>query len=566
MSIKTKVVLALIVATAVTLGAVSYKNYTLQNQTIVQLDSERTKSLKWSLSRQVEQYMVNGENDALQPLAEEAASMGIVHNLEIVDAEKTIARSSMPDEVGKKSDDPVLAQLFSSGRDTTFTDRYGDIPVLVSYQMLHNAESCQDCHDGDENTVLGAIKTVQSRETVVAAQRRGVLWSSGLGVVGTTVIVLVVLFILLRTIFKPLRAVHSKLERVAEGDVDQQIAARSKDEIGTFLIALQQLLEYVKSFATASRRIADGDLTVEVAPRSEADTLGRAYQDMLSRLRGIIEELRRSSDELSAASTQVTSTSGSVSDGARSQAEQVIQVSTAIEEMSSAITEVSHYADDISKISTQAAETTRQGYEVVHEAIGAMQSITKVVEESSQAIGKLKGAASSIGEIAVVVDDIADQTNLLALNAAIEAARAGEQGRGFAVVADEVRKLAEKTSQSTSQITGMINDLQGGTEGAVDSMQRAVSEVERGEELTRLAGQSIEELREISSKVADMVVQIAGSTTQQSSTAEQIGRTTDQISEVASKAASDASDASAAAERLHRQSEVLREVVAQFKD
>jgi methyl-accepting chemotaxis protein len=185
--------------------------------------------------------------------------------------------------------------------------------------------------------------------------------------------------------------------------------------------------------------------------------------------------------------------------------------------------------------------------------------------KSAETVKELGKSSDQIGEIVSVIDDIADQTNLLALNAAIEAARAGEQGRGFAVVADEVRKLAERTTKATKEIAQMIKKIQTDTEGAVESMEQGTKEVESGIYLADKAGESLKDIVSISQKVTDMVSQIAVASEQQSSASEQISKNVEAISAVTSETASGTQQVARAAEDLNRLTENLQELVGQFK-
>jgi methyl-accepting chemotaxis protein len=194
-----------------------------------------------------------------------------------------------------------------------------------------------------------------------------------------------------------------------------------------------------------------------------------------------------------------------------------------------------------------------------------MNRIAAVVNQSAQTVKALGKSSDQIGEIIGVIDDIADQTNLLALNAAIEAARAGEQGRGFAVVADEVRKLAERTTKATKEIAGMIKQIQGETTGAVSAMEEGTKEVEQGKELAEKAGVSLKEIVEVSQRVTDMVAQIAAASEEQSSASEQISKNVEAISAVTGETASGTQQIARAAEDLNRLTENLQQLVGRFK-
>jgi len=200
----------------------------------------------------------------------------------------------------------------------------------------------------------------------------------------------------------------------------------------------------------------------------------------------------------------------------------------------------------------------------VEDTVAGMKKIALVVKQSAETVQELGRSSDQIGEIIGVIDDIADQTNLLALNAAIEAARAGEQGRGFAVVADEVRKLAERTTKATKEIAGMIKKIQLDTKGAVSSMEEGTKQVDEGIKMADKAGASLHEIVGISQRVTDKVSQIAAASEQQSSASEQISKNVEAISSVTSETAAGVQQVARAAEDLNRLTENLQQLLAKF--
>jgi len=313
--------------------------------------------------------------------------------------------------------------------------------------------------------------------------------------------------------------------------------------------------------------VAEGDLTKEVDVRSndEVGELGEAFNKMIADLRATIENVQESSTSVSSASTEISSSTEQMAAGAQEQTSQAGEVASAVEEMTKTIVENSKNASDTADSARETKQTAEEGYQVVQETIEGMRRIAEVVKHSAATVGELGKSSDQIGEIISVIDDIADQTNLLALNAAIEAARAGEQGRGFAVVADEVRKLAERTSKATKEIAEMIKKIQGDTGGAVSSMEEGTKKVDEGIELADKAGQSLQEIVNMVQKVTDMVTQIAAASEQQSSASEQISKNVEAISAVTQQTASGTEQVARAAEDLNRLTENLQELVKRFK-
>jgi len=378
-------------------------------------------------------------------------------------------------------------------------------------------------------------------------------------------LIAVVIYFLVNSIVKPVTRMAYVAEAIASGDIDHKIEVRSKDEIGALGEAFRNLINYMADLAHLAGFIAQNDFTHRIELRSDKDVLGRAFKTMTENLSQVIGRLSINANELVAAATEISATSEQASQGAREQANQVGQVSAAIEEMSATVAESSQNAVEASQAAGKASETATAGGEIVRGTISGMQKIADVVRNSAASIGKLADSAHQIGTIIGVIDDIADQTNLLALNAAIEAARAGEQGRGFAVVADEVRKLAERTGKATGEITDMIKGIQDQTSDAVASMEAGIHEVDSGREMADRAGASLDEIVNVSQQVMNMIEQISRATREQTSAAEQVARNIDSVTLITQETAKGAKQSADAAETLNRQAEGMHEIVQLFK-
>ncbi|MCK5126686.1 MAG: methyl-accepting chemotaxis protein [candidate division Zixibacteria bacterium] len=383
--------------------------------------------------------------------------------------------------------------------------------------------------------------------------------------IGILIIGLLAAVIITRGISKPLSSMAIVAEAISTGDINHSIEVKSKDEIGVLAGSFNKLIGYMSELAEGAERIAQNDITQIIEPKSEDDILGNSFKTMTVNLRKMVTQLTENSEQLVTAANEIASTSEEMAQGANNQTGQAEQISSAIEEMSATILESSQNANTAKEISEGASSTANQGQEVVRSTINGMIKIAGSASESNKIVNELAKASDKIGEIISVIDDIADQTNLLALNAAIEAARAGEQGRGFAVVADEVRKLAERTGKATSEITDMINGIQSDSSRAVSSLDTAVKLVEDGKEYADKAGNSLDEISSMSSKVMDMICQMAVATDEQSAAAEQISKNMEQISSIARQTASGSEQSATAAEQLSCQAEGMREMVGHFK-
>lgn len=315
-----------------------------------------------------------------------------------------------------------------------------------------------------------------------------------------------------------------------------------------------------------TRRIAAGDLTTEVVckPGDDSSVLA-GMRDMQRTLKQMIAEIVHGAEQLSSASGQLLGASEEVATRSAQQSEAASSMAAAVEEMTVSIDQVAENAREAHGISVQAGELSDRGTVVIQNASAEMRRISEAVTASSAIIEDLGRQSVQITSIVNTIREIADQTNLLALNAAIEAARAGEQGRGFAVVADEVRKLAERTSLSTAEIAAMVDKIQGGTRSAVSSMETGVSQAGKGVELAAQAGVSITEIRDGANRVVNVVNSISDSIREQGTVSSEIARNIEHIAQMSEESARAVQHTAQAARHLQSLSSALHESVARFR-
>ncbi len=312
--------------------------------------------------------------------------------------------------------------------------------------------------------------------------------------------------------------------------------------------------------------IASGDISkkVRIFANDELGAVGVSINSMLDSLNAMIASIQSASLKIASASHQIQSSSEQMATGAEEVAAQTGTVATAGEEMAATATEIAGNCLAAADGANQASSTASNGAAVVQETISVMNRIANRVRETAQTVENLGARGDQIGEIIATIEDIADQTNLLALNAAIEAARAGEQGRGFAVVADEVRALAERTTTATKEIGAMIKAIQRDTGEAVSSMNKGVDEVEQG---TREASRSGEALEGILTQIGSLsmqIGQIATAAEQQTATTSEISNNIHQITDVVHQTAQGTQESAAAATQLEGLAEELQRLVGRF--
>jgi len=321
------------------------------------------------------------------------------------------------------------------------------------------------------------------------------------------------------------------------------------------------------SIASAvAKRIASGDLTTPVAiPTDDQTSLLANIRTMQDTLRSMIATIIGNAQQVSSAANQLLSASEEVADRARQQSDAASSMAASVEQMAVSIDQVTESASEAHGISREAGRISEEGAAVIHNAATEMRLISEAVQSSSNIVEDLGHQSDQITSIVNTIREIADQTNLLALNAAIEAARAGEQGRGFAVVADEVRKLAERTSHSTTEIGGMVSKIQSGTRSAVSSMQAGVEQVSTGVDLANQAGDSINRIKDGAIRVTSVVNGISDAIREQGVAGNEIARKLETIAQMSEESAVAVRQTADAARQLQSLSASLHQAVARFK-
>ncbi len=341
--------------------------------------------------------------------------------------------------------------------------------------------------------------------------------------------------------------------------------------IGT-IVALFLSRSIVRSITVVVERLreiadGDGDLTVRLRDigKDEFAELGRCFNRFVVKLSEVIGSAKEVSLSVASASQQVAASAHEIAANLDRQEAQAMQISSAAEEMSHTVTDVAKNAANASHASSQNKDTAAKGGEVVGSTVREMEAIASEVQSTAEIVAKLGERGDQIGEIIEVINDIAEQTNLLALNAAIEAARAGEHGRGFAVVADEVRKLAERTTGATQQVAQSIGEIQRDTKVAVERIESGSARATQGVNLAKEAGTSLSTVLDSSESVRDMVTSIAAATEEQSATSQEIARVISEMSQMSRETSAGARQSSEAAALLSEQAELLQSTVSRFK-
>ncbi|MFQ5570360.1 MAG: methyl-accepting chemotaxis protein [Rhodothermales bacterium] len=477
-----------------------------------------------------------------------------------------------------------------------WTETTDDRAILMAFSKVVNSETGKS---------LGHVMVAVPAESIQAQKST------------STIIMLIVLAIISamawlmlrlvrRTVIRPVEMLRQAAGAVEKGDLSARVDLAQHDEIGELATSFNAMVaaserntaaireqteqaelarqqaeqlqadadeerQYLqRNFASISQVIAavtQGDLTkrLTIEKEDQVGTLMYQINQMISDLEALTREIQVAGKHLLEAAQRVSVSSDQMSVGAQGQANQTAEVAAAIEEMSATIAEASQNAHEANQTAQRASELAISGEEVFHKTTEGMTRIAGIVKESAEKVTALGESGTQIGEVIQVISEIADQTNLLALNAAIEAARAGEQGRGFAVVADEVRKLAERTTAATKEIATMITRIQRNTDEVVASMTRGNEEVETGLTLASDASEALTEIVSSINSMGFMIDQIAAGSQEQSTASIEISRNVESISTVANQVFEATRGLAGTADAMNHQATTLRELIERFR-
>jgi methyl-accepting chemotaxis protein len=370
-------------------------------------------------------------------------------------------------------------------------------------------------------------------------------------------------------ILEPIAGTVEALDRMANGDLSTKMTGDFKGDHAKLKDAINTTLEELP-FEEATEvlgTMADGDFTMRMQRvyKGDSEEFKQNINILAESMNSLINEINSAVNTTASSSVQLETTADTLATSIQELASQTDEVATAVEQMSSTITENADNINNTNDAAQSNMDIAVEGGKVVSETVEKMGQIGDVVSQSANNIEELGRSSKKIGEIINVIDEIADQTNLLALNAAIEAARAGEQGRGFAVVADEVRKLAERTGGATKEITDMVKEIQEQTFKAVDVMENGKIEVEKGITLAGTAGNSLEQIVSNAKSILERINFIADASREQSATSEEISKNVTAIAEVTQDSSNRVSDVSGLSGGLNQLTNDLSSLMSKFQ-
>ena len=327
------------------------------------------------------------------------------------------------------------------------------------------------------------------------------------------------------------------------------------------------LLNKLRRIAEVAQAISDRDITHECTIESN-DVVGEivtSFNSMAMTLRNVIQQINRDAEQLDGASSSMLDVMQSTSEEVQTQQAQIEQITTAMREMATTAHDVANHTAEAANAMNAADSQGDTAKVVIVEAMCAVDELAEKVQLANEAIARLEKESEHIGKVVEVINGIAEQTNLLALNAAIEAARAGEQGRGFAVVADEVRTLATRTQQSTQEISGIVELVQAGSKEAGEAMQDGGEQARKGVDLTEKAVEAMAEIAASITTIKDMNIQIASAAEEQSAVVKEVNQNVLNISQLSEHSSESMAQVSRVSDQVSQKAAELNELVGEFK-
>lgn len=413
-------------------------------------------------------------------------------------------------------------QLEDQMKSLSRNNQVEDLRKMLNTELLANSEAV--------NTALAKLLEINTQQIAETSQEAADQYASAFNLVVALLVLasgLTLLFawLLTNSITKPIANALEAAEAIAEGNLTRPITVDGEDEAGRLLLAMSKMQE---------------------------------------KLRDTLQRISGSATQLASAAEELNSVTDESARGLTQQNNEIEQAATAVNEMTSAVEEVARNAVSTSEASKNATTSAGDGRDLVQETVSAIERMSADVQSTATLIGDLANESRDIGKVLDVIRGLADQTNLLALNAAIEAARAGEAGRGFAVVADEVRALAHRTQQSTSEIERMIGSIQSGTEHAVNSMRNSTERAESTLSIARGAGLSLDTINTAIVEINERNLVIASAAEEQAQVAREVDRNLVNIRDLSVQSATGASQTSAASSELSRLAVDLNGMVGRF--
>ena len=530
MSVQTKINLALVLVLVAIMSASLFIAASTEKRLVLQVVEQQTKDAADSYFDSINTMMLTGTMAQREVLRNK-----ILARPGVIDA-RIIRGDEVTKVFGQGYDhqapvDALDRRALGGEEIIEVNEQNGNRVLTVINPILAHADyrgtNCLTCHQVAENAVMGAVRISYDLKALDQEVDRNILVSGAIQLLLLIVGVVVMCMTVRHVILRRINAMRHTMDSMAEDeDLSRSVAVGAKDEIGA---------------------------------------MGDAFNRMIGKFRHSLEAVAGVTHQLTDVSERVSHVAEKTLAAVNDQRSETDLVASAMNEMSATVQEVARNASHTATASTGADNESKAGVKVASEALDGIEVLIAEIEKAAEVIQRVESDSASIDMVLGVINGIAEQTNLLALNAAIEAARAGEQGRGFAVVADEVRTLASRTQKSTEEIQAMIEQLQSGVRNAVQAMKEAQLRARSGSQCVEKAAQSLSVIANEVGTINEMNTQIATAAEQQSAVAEEINRNITTISRIADTTSADAAQTSQISDELVRLATELNRLVGQFK-
>lgn len=530
MSVQTKINLALLVVFALVLSASLLYAAVTEKRLVLQVVEQQTKDAADSYFDSINTMMLTGTMAQREVLRNKILARPGVIDARIVRGD-LVRKVFGPGFEHQAPADPLDRRALTGEAIMEVTEgRNGRVLTVINpihAEKDYRGTNCLTCHQVPEDAVMGAVRITYDLAALDSEVDRNILVSAGIQLLLLLAGLLVMSYIIRRVIISRINAMRHTMEAMTEHeDLSRTVAIGAEDEVGA---------------------------------------MGHAFNRMIGKFRHSLEAVAGVTRQLGEVSDRVSSVAEKTHGAVIEQRSETDMVASAMNEMSATVQEVARHATQTASASSGADEESKAGVKVATEALDGIEVLIRDIENAAQVIKQVEDDSASIGMVLGVINGIAEQTNLLALNAAIEAARAGEQGRGFAVVADEVRTLASRTQKSTEEIQQTIEQLQNGVRNAVKAMEGAQVRAHAGSECVAKAAQSLTVIAGEVGTINDMNTQIATAAEEQSAVAEEINRNITTISMIADTTSTDAQQTARISDELVHLAAELNRLVSQFK-
>lgn len=407
---------------------------------------------------------------------------------------------------------------------------------------------------------------LKQRSDAAEASARNTLLTIVVGIVSAFVILGLIGFLITRNIAAPLREITGAAERIAAGDLSVNgFSEHRGDEIGALSKTFSRMTRSLQDKSLVAEQIAAGNLKVDVKPQSESDVLGNSFALMVENLRTVTGEIKEGVNVLATSASEIMTSTSLVASGTAETATAMSQTTATVEEVKQTAQVSNQKAKSVSDTAQKVVQVSQGGKKSVSETIEGMSRIREQMESIAESIVRLSEQGQAIGEIIASVNDLAERSNLLAVNAAIEAAKAGEQGRGFVVVAQEIKALAEQSKQATAQVRTILSDIQQATNAAVMATEQGSKAVEAG---VKQSGEAMEAIRTLADGIAESAqaaTQIAASSHQQLIGMDQVALAMENIKQASAQNAASTKQTETTAQGLHELGQKLKQLVERYE-